>query len=64
MKNFFCLVSSKSPAFDDDLWMDLLINELLSFSEEFTGKYAYSGGTITDFFVLNFRDVWIKLNYQ
>ena len=37
--------------------MDPLLDELFRFSEEFSSKNSYGGGTITNFFVLSFGNV-------
>jgi hypothetical protein len=42
---------------DNDLGVDLLVNELFSFSKEFTSEYCYSGGSVTDFLVLSLGNV-------
>ena len=51
-------VSGLSPTFNDVLRVDLLFDELVGFSEEFTGKDSNGGGTVTNFFVLSLGDVY------
>jgi hypothetical protein len=47
-------ISGRSPALDDDLGMDPLLNELFGFSEEFSSENCYGSGAVTYFFILSF----------
>jgi hypothetical protein len=38
---------------DNNLWMNLSLDKLISFSQEFTSKDSDGGGTITNFFILS-----------
>jgi hypothetical protein len=46
-------ISGRSPTLDNDLGVNFLLDELLSLSEELTGKDCHSCGSITNFLILS-----------
>jgi hypothetical protein len=46
-------ISGRSPALDNDLGVNFLLDELLSLSEKLTGKHCHSCGSITNFLILS-----------
>ena len=56
-ENLLGNITRLSPAFDNNLGVNFVLNKLLSLSQKFTGKDCNRSGTVTNLLVLGFADV-------